>query len=101
MENRTIIYSDFGMYTRSGNRSISNKFNSLVNKLGEDLTIDGKVKVVCKFLRGYRALAHTASYSESTDTAVREAVWDQLVNIGESFGMPRVIIDWIWEETDY
>lgn len=97
-----IIKSGYGMYTTAGSKSIENKFRTLIKKLDkEDVTLGDKVNAISKVVTSYRAMSNTKSYSESSDTAVREEVWGVLCKVAEQYDVPYPVVDWIWDNTPY
>ena len=95
-----LISGSYGMYTTAGNKSIENKFRVLISKLEkENLSCADKVKAAESLVKSWRKMGNSQTMSEASDTAVREAVWDVLINIGKEFRISYEVCNWIWDNT--
>ena len=65
-------WSEWGMFSKAGDKSITTKAQRLVDEIVAGKNI---VKATQKFLRSYRNMSSTKNFSEASDTAVRECVW--------------------------
>lgn len=93
-------YNDWGMFTSTGNKSITQKAKNLIKKLETIRDGSEKKKALLAFLRSYRRMSRTKAMSESSDTAVRECVWDFFWKACLAVGLDKDTADVLWELED-
>jgi hypothetical protein len=79
----------WAMFTKAGNKRINTLANRLIKKTNDLLEEFGDSRKfatglrnsIYNFLRQYRSMGKFPSYSEATDTAVREEIWAFLADM--------------------
>ena len=82
------------MYTSAGNKSITKKATRFYNIADSEAKFIDKTKAGITFIKAYRKMSKSKSFSESGDTAVRESVWIFFERIANVLGLDA---DSIWD----
>ena len=81
-----IVPKDWEMYSSAGNKKITNIAQKLFNSLEADESYKNYVKQVTSFVKAYTKLSSFKTYSEASDTMVRELVYDFLEKVEQCLG---------------
>jgi len=91
---------NWGMFTKAGDKSITNKALGLIKKLEKAKTTTQKFNALTAFLRSYRRMGSTKTMSEASDTAVRECVGSFFDKVCIAVGIGQSTADEIWESPE-
>jgi hypothetical protein len=92
------VPTEWGMFTKAGDRAITTKANNLVKKLEKATSHLRKYSVLYAFLRSVRSMARSNSYREVDDTDVRDAVWGFFANACLAVNIDRDKADKMWDD---
>lgn len=87
---------EWEMFTSKGNHSLTKKGELLIQKLENAKTEKQRINALLTFLRSYRRMERTKTMNESSDTAVRECVWDFFENACAAVNLSN-IANHLWE----
>lgn len=90
----------WGMFSSKGNKSITDKALVLINKLEKAKTTTQKVNALTAFLRSYRRMGSTKTMGETSDTEVRECIWDFFEKACNAIGFGSNTADELWESPE-
>ena len=96
ISNENNVPTNWGMFSTAGNKRISN----LATKFMKMVTIknyDELIPDANKFLIAYRAMDQKKSYSEASDTEVRECIWNWFEKVCDENGINA---NEIWDSED-
>lgn len=92
-------YTNWGMFSSAGNRSLRNKAQTLINNIEKAKSWEDKSKAFKKYFKSWRSMHDTKTMRESSDTAVRETVWCFAEKVAKAIGFSTFTLDDIWENS--
>lgn len=92
------ITETWGMYSKKGNESITNKFNVLLRRLNKpEIKHVKRIEAFSLLFKSFTKMENTKSYSEAGDTDVRDQVWSAAVTLGKKYDIGFSTLDQLWE----
>jgi len=93
-----LIPTDWGMFTRPGNRAITKRVHTLIIKLETKcMTFEKKRSAFRTFFKGFTKMEDSKNYGEAGDTDVRDQVWSYAVQLGNKHHVSYDTLDELWE----
>jgi hypothetical protein len=94
-----VAHDEWGMFTTAGNKRLQTLAQRLIDDVQTTDNFMARLKMFEKFIMAWRRMDRYKSYSEASDTDVRERVWSHCTYVARALGINIDTIDDLWEHT--
>jgi len=91
-------YDHWGMFTSAGNRRLRTLAQQLLDKMEKETDHLARQQLIVWYLKKINKVSSFETYSEASDTAVREYIWDFIVKVCGCVDISTGTADDLWEK---